>query len=42
MALKGAAQYYSLPKKMHFQQFYARGGKLFSVVAVWREIAKFF
>jgi len=41
LRLKGEAQYYSLPTKLHFDQFYARGGKLFSFVAIWREIVKF-
>ncbi|MGE3279124.1 MAG: methionyl-tRNA formyltransferase [Candidatus Altimarinota bacterium] len=42
LRLKGEAQYYSLPTKLHFDQFYARGGKLFSIMAVWREILKLF
>lgn len=42
LKLKGKSRYYSLPNKLHFSAFYGNGNKLFSVVAVWREISKFF
>jgi folate-dependent phosphoribosylglycinamide formyltransferase PurN len=42
LRLKGKPKYYSLPTKLHFDAFYGSGKKLFSLVAVWREILKLF
>ncbi len=35
LKLKGKARYFSLPAKRHFEQYYARGGRLMSWSSLW-------
>jgi len=36
ITMKGKPRYYSLPKKLHFDTFYLRGKRMFSVMEIWR------
>jgi folate-dependent phosphoribosylglycinamide formyltransferase PurN len=38
LKLKGKPRYYGLPKKKHFDAFFARGKKLVSFLGFWREM----
>lgn len=42
LKLRGKAKYYSLPTKKHFDNFFARGKKLFSVQEMRREMLRLF
>jgi len=39
---EGKPKYYSLPTKEHFDSFFARGKKLFSILGLWRDFKKMF